>query len=73
MRADVDAHLPGSAAVTRKGTPGLDLRAGLWHQLTALGVARIGVDPRCTVEDRTLFSHRSDGPTGRLAAFTWLQ
>lgn len=73
MRADVERHLPGSATKTRTGTPGLDLRAGLWQQLSAAGVARIGVDPRCTVEDKTLFSHRRDGTTGRLAAVTWLE
>ena len=72
MRAEVDAALPGSAARTRRGTPGLDLRAGLYRQLAALGVARIGVDPRCTAEDRELYSHRRDGRTGRLAAVTWL-
>lgn len=73
MRDDVETHLPGSAVRTRKGTPGLDLRAGLWRQLADAGVARIGVDPRCTVEDRTLFSHRRDGTTGRIAAITWLE
>lgn len=73
MRDDVAAHLPGSASKSRKGTPALDLRAGLWQQLADAGVARIGVDPRCTVEDRALFSHRRDGKTGRLAAVTWLE
>ncbi len=73
MRDDVEKHLPGSASRTRKGTPGLDLRAGLWRQLTDAGVAKIGVDPRCTVEDATLFSHRREGTTGRLAALTWLE
>lgn len=72
MRAEVDAALPGSAVRTRKGTPGLDLRAGLYHQLAALGVGRIGGDPRCTMEDRALFSHRRERRTGRLAAITWL-
>lgn len=73
MRDDVEAHLPGSATKSRKGTPALDLRAGLWNQLADLGVAKIGVDPRCTVEDKTLFSHRRDGRTGRLAAVTWIE
>jgi polyphenol oxidase len=73
MQADVVAHLPGSACRTRSGTPGLDLRAGLWQQLADAGVARIGVDPRCTVEDRTLFSHRREGTTGRFAAITWAE
>jgi YfiH family protein len=72
MAAEVDAALPGSAVRTRTGTPGLDIRAGLYHQLTALGVARIGGDPRCTMEDRDLYSHRRDAPTGRQAAITWI-
>lgn len=72
MRAAVDAALPGAAVRTRRGTPGLDLRAGLYHQATALGVARIGGDPRCTLESDDLYSHRGAGRTGRQAAFTWL-
>ncbi|MEV4316395.1 peptidoglycan editing factor PgeF [Actinocrispum sp. NPDC049592] len=73
MQADVEKHLPGSASKTRSGTTGLDLRAGLWEQLAAVGVAKIGIDPRCTVEDRSLFSHRREGTTGRLAALTWVE
>lgn len=73
MVDDVEAHLPGSACRSRSGTPALDLRAGLWRQLADLGVGRIGVDPRCTVEDPTLFSHRRQQPTGRLAAITWFE
>jgi YfiH family protein len=72
MRADVEAHLPGSAATTRAGKPSLDLRAGLWAQLADAGVGRIGIDPRCTVEERSLFSHRREGTTGRLASVVWV-
>jgi len=72
MRDEVEAALPGSASRTRRGTPGLDLRAGLRRQLAALGVARVGVDPRCTAEDPDLYSYRRDRRTGRLAAVTWL-
>jgi YfiH family protein len=72
MRAEVDALLPGSAVRTRRGTPGLDLRAGLYHQLTELGVARVGGDPRCTRETPDLYSHRRDPRSGRHAAITWL-
>ncbi|MGE3257217.1 peptidoglycan editing factor PgeF [Pseudonocardia sp.] len=72
MCDEVAAALPGSAARTRRGTPSLDLRAGLHRQLAALGVARIGADPRCTMEDPQLYSHRRDGRTGRQAAVTWL-
>jgi YfiH family protein len=73
MAADVEKHVPGSACKTRKGTPGLDLRAGLWRQLAGLGVGKIGVDPRCTNEDKTLFSYRRDGTTGRIAGITWIE
>jgi YfiH family protein len=74
MQADVEEHLPGSACKTRKGTAGLDIRAGLWEQLAGAGIAKIGVDPRCTMESRELFSHRRDGPrTGRFAAVVWAE
>ncbi|GGI75258.1 laccase domain protein [Saccharopolyspora subtropica] len=73
MQADVDRHLPGSACRTRRGTPGLDLRAGLWEQLAAAGIGRIGVDPRCTLESPELYSHRRDrGRTGRFASVVWM-
>ena len=72
MRADVEAHLPGSATTTRKGTPGLDLRAGPAPATDDGGRLRSGEDPRCTIDDRTLFSHRRDAPTGRLAGVIWM-
>ncbi len=72
MRDEVEAALPGSASRTRRGTPALDLRAGLRRRLAELGVARVGVDPRCTAEDPDLYSYRRDRRTGRLAAVTWL-
>lgn len=72
MQADVESRLPGSAVRTRRGTSGLDLRAGLHRQLVELGVGRIGRDPRCTLEERDLYSHRRDTRTGRQAAITWL-
>ena len=72
MRDAVHAALPGSGCATRAGTAGLDLRAGLRRQLAALGVTRVDTDPRCTREDPTLYSHRRDGRTGRLAAVTWI-
>ncbi|WP_327114532.1 peptidoglycan editing factor PgeF [Nocardia sp. NBC_01730] len=71
MRDDVEAHLPGSATTTVRGTPALDLRAGISRQLTEAGVAGVAVDPRCTIEDRTLFSHRRGAPTGRIGGLIW--
>ncbi len=73
MQKDVEKHLPGSASKSRKGMPALDLRAGLWNQLGSAGVGKIGVDPRCTFEERDLFSHRREAPTGRLASVIWIE
>ena len=73
MAAEVERSLPGSQTTTHRGTPGLDLRAGIAAQLRTLGVTAIDVDPRCTVADSTLFSHRRDAPTGRLASLVWLE
>jgi YfiH family protein len=73
MAAEVEAALPGSRTTTRQGTPGLDLRAGIARQLGSLGITAIDVDPRCTVADRNLFSHRRDAPTGRQGCLVWLE
>ncbi len=73
MAVEVEAALPGSRTTTAKGTPGLDLRAGIAAQLRDLGVTSIEVDPRCTVADPTLFSHRRAAPTGRLASLVWME
>jgi YfiH family protein len=73
MADEVDYVLPGSRTVTARRTSGLDLRAGIARQLQTLGITAISVDPRCTVADRALFSHRRDAPTGRLASVVWMQ
>ena len=72
MQADIARVAPAAAVRTRRGTPGLDLRAGLEEMLRRAGVTEVVHDPRCTVEDRTLFSHRRDGVTGRQAGIVWL-
>ncbi len=72
MADEVEAALPGSRTTTSSGTPGLDLRAGIACQLKSLGIQAIDSDPRCTVEDPSLFSHRRDAPTGRLASVVWM-
>jgi YfiH family protein len=73
MAAEVEAALPGSRTVSRHGTPALDLRAGIACQLSDLGVSAIDADPRCTFDDLSLFSHRRDAPTGRLASVIWME
>ena len=72
MQAEVERAAPGSATRTRLGRPGLDLRAGLAGVLAGAGVGEVVHDPRCTMEDRLLFSHRRDGVTGRQAGVVWL-
>lgn len=72
MRDEVAAAVPGSACVTRTGTPGIDLRRGLRGQLAGLGVTQIADDLRCTAESAELFSYRRDGATGRFAGLIWL-
>jgi YfiH family protein len=73
MQREVEERLPGSASTTRRGTTGLDLRAGVGAQLTALGVARVIADPRCTMEDPELYSYRRDRVTGRQAGLIWIE
>lgn len=73
MADDVEAVLPGSITTTTRGTVGLDLRAGIARQLAGLGVTAIDIDPRCTVDDKNLFSHRRGAPTGRLASVVWME
>jgi polyphenol oxidase len=72
MRDEVEAMVPGSACLTRTGTPGLDLHAGISGQLAGLGVRQVRRDGRCTAEDPGLYSYRRDGVTGRCAGLIWL-
>jgi YfiH family protein len=73
MAAEVEARLPGSRTPTSRGTPGLDLKAGIARQLRDAGVTAIDIEPRCTAADPALFSHRRDNPTGRLASLVWME
>ena len=72
MALDVEKHLPGSRTRTKKGTPGIDVRAGLVRQLLSLGVTHIDADPRDTITDKDFFSHRREGVTGRHAGVIWM-
>lgn len=72
MALDVEEKLPGSLTKTKTGTVGLDLPAGIFLQLSTLGVDHIDVDPRCTIEDPEFFSYRRDKVTGRQAGVVWL-
>ena len=73
MRADVEKHLPGSATTTVQGHPRSRPAGRPAQQLLDAGVAGVAEDPRCTIEDQTLFSHRRGAPTGRLAGVIWME
>jgi polyphenol oxidase len=72
MRDRVSGVAPAAACLTRAGTPGLDIVAGLRSQLAEAGVGEVSVDSRCTAESAELYSYRRDGRTGRFAALIWL-
>lgn len=71
MRADVAAVVPEAWAVTRQGTPGLDVPAGVVAQLRAAGAA-VETVATCTIEDPHSYSYRRDGVTGRFAGVAWM-
>ncbi|WP_432541195.1 peptidoglycan editing factor PgeF [Kineococcus sp. SYSU DK002] len=66
MADDVAAVEPAARARTRRGTPAVDVPAGVLAQLRAAQVPVTRVE-RCTAEHEDLFSYRRDGSTGRSA------
>jgi polyphenol oxidase len=72
MRARIAGTVPEAGCVTRAGTPGIDVGAGIEAQLARAGVQAVTRDPRCTAEAPGLYSYRRDGRTGRFAGFVWL-
>jgi len=64
MRAEVSAVVPETWATTRRGTPSLDLPAGVTAQLRAADVRTLDLG-LCTQETPWLFSHRRLQPGGR--------
>lgn len=73
MRAEVAGAVPESWAVTRQGTPGVDVAAGVRAQLAAAGVGKITSSPVCTLESADHYSYRRETRTGRLASYVWWQ
>ena len=66
MRDEAEAEAEGIGSRTRWGSAGLDLPGAARRQLEAMG-CRVAVDPRCTLEDASLFSFRRDSACGRQA------
>ena len=72
LQAEVADIEPAARSTSRSGTPALDVRAGVVAQLRAAGVTSVDVDPTCTAESASLYSHRRDGVTGRFAGIALL-
>ncbi|MFJ6660663.1 peptidoglycan editing factor PgeF [Streptomyces sp. NPDC091377] len=72
MRTEVAAVEPAAYAVTNRGTPAVDVAAGVHAQLARLGVRDRAQSPVCTLESHDHFSYRRDRTTGRLAGYVWL-
>jgi YfiH family protein len=66
MRTEAAAVSGAAYAVSWKGTPAIDLGAGVVEQLTGMDVPCEWV-PGCTREETRLYSHRRTQPTGRFA------
>ena len=71
LREQVAADVPVARSVTRRGTPALDVAAGVLEQL-APHCSDVAQQPGCTAERADLFSFRRDGTTGRSAGLVWL-
>ncbi len=68
---EVTSVFPHSKSQTRHGGFALDLAAALTSELESDGV-RVLDRSMCTVEDRSLYSYRRDGVTGRQVGLIWL-
>jgi len=64
--------VPAARTTTRRGTPALDLPAAVGRQLADCGVDVVDASAVCTLEDRTYYSYRRDGVTGRFAVVAML-
>ncbi len=72
MRAEVAAIEPAASPRPTRGTPAVDVTAGVHAQLERIGVCDRAQSPVCTLESDDHFSYRRDRTTGRLAGYVWL-
>ncbi len=72
MREEVAAVVPEAYATTRRGTPAVDVAAGVLAQLARLGVPEPPRPTVCTLESDDHYSYRREKITGRLASYVWL-
>lgn len=73
MRDEVAQDVPEAYATTRRGTPAVDVAAGVRAQLARLSVTSLEQSEMCTLESADHFSYRREKSTGRLASYVWLE
>ncbi|MEE1942261.1 peptidoglycan editing factor PgeF [Streptomyces sp. TRM 70361] len=73
MREEVAAAVPEAYATTSRGTPAVDVAAGVRAQLVRLGVPEPPRSRVCTLESEDHYSYRRERTTGRLAGYVWLE
>lgn len=71
LQREVTAAVPTARAVSRRGTPALDVAAGVMDQLAAHCRDLAWLDG-CSRECPDLYSYRRDRVTGRYAGLAWL-
>ena len=71
MQQEVVSAHPRALSTTSKGTPALDLSAGLIADLVSEGVS-YDASLICTMEELLYYSHRRNNPTGRFAGIVSL-
>ncbi|MCZ6889103.1 MAG: peptidoglycan editing factor PgeF [Gammaproteobacteria bacterium] len=69
-QGDADGHF---RAGTRPGKWYFDLPGYVRAGLVDLGIGNVSGGDRCTLHDAAFFSHRRDGPTGRMVSMVWLK
>lgn len=67
--AEVLQEFPDSHATTSWGSPSVDLRSAIGHQLEGL---ETWFTDRCTLHDDGFFSHRENATAERMAAIGWI-
>ncbi|WNI15118.1 peptidoglycan editing factor PgeF [Actinacidiphila sp. ITFR-21] len=72
LREQVAAVVPEAYAETSRGTPAVDVSAGVRAQLARCGVRVTEAPDVCTRESADHFSYRREHTTGRLAGYVWL-
>ncbi len=73
LRDQVAEQIPAAWAVTRAGTPALDLVSGVRAVLAAEDVPDVEVTGGCTAhQPDACFSYRRAGDTARQAGYVWL-